>query len=191
MPFTFYSAVLIPPNLAEMQLMSLKRRVFYSSAVVSSWALRPVVPVIISEKSFSLPERSQLPAVSTDGFRVDRLKKLSGHLVLGSDALDEISAKLAECLVPPGGDGGYFGKQPGFPGNVRGIHLADTSEEKFSEAEKVFESGFSELPETARLWKSLSAAVLKVSLTDERTWWKGIETELLERISLPRAGKPR
>lgn len=163
----------------------MKRDIFYNLSVLSSWALRPMVPFAVFEKCPEKPARSTLPLITEPGLCFQTVSNMDDQLYLESRQAAALCKSILELPVFSEADK-ISGQTAGGFSAVPGIHLLDSREEGAAEAAESIKVKAAGLEKSVLTWRSCSLSLFEAELSDD-LWWTRISLEQLWELPLSSA----
>ena len=173
--------VIKPPNNAETAFQMMKNQIYRETALLSSWALLPFVPVAsVDEVELSM-SRKELPVVPDDGLALNTIECINDQYCIGSQGLQEFCLRTSEL----------FKNKSGFKISICGLHLFDSSEcsGDCKSALKLSRELYGLMSSSEYVWNSCSLEILRINrdIFYEPNWWRRVETETVASFSFPKS----
>lgn len=161
----------VPQNHIEMEILRLKKDLFYSTGIISAWALTPMVPVAESDTEINL-EKLEISGFPSSGIVFDRLNTIEDRLSIGWEQDYGFFSGVAIQV-------GAFKPESSVLGSCEGLQMADLNEDKADALIPILRSRIDAFSDNLKKWKSCRLYSLKLTV-DQQRWWEDVEVEYLD-----------
>ncbi len=161
----------VPQNHIEMEILRLKKDLFYTTGVISAWALTPMVPVVQAVTAVNLG-KLEISGFPSSGIVFNLINEKQNRLSIGWENDYGFFSGIAAQIADGNPDNSILG-------SCEGLYMADLNESGAGSVLPILKARIDALSNNIKKWKSCRLCSLKLSV-DTLKWWEDVVVEYLD-----------